>query len=351
MKKLIGLVIIATLVGCDIKVAQSKREHEAAAQAAQEKAESDSRSVKSESASLVHYINTQRALLEGECADAEKAREKLQETRRTYSARLAVLTATNKANVVEARMETLLATLKDGQVNEIARKFLGRDFTVIASDLEMRYRAAQQEAVQRRKKLAQNEAEYKTRVASANERAQQVRQNAQRAIADAEREIARLESRRKSLMSETLVSTVRKQRIREELSEVDNRLRQLRNRRDSNVMAAQNDQREKSAVQAAQGEVQWAARMKKEADKEIAAVVDDVGKLILETSDKTVKALDLALAEKDVDLAEIIADRRKKIAFLSASMKGLEALDLGGLRDVRKQVESELSKTPKKTKK
>ena len=354
MKKVIGLCVVATLLtGCDFELPWKKKPREEAArlqreQAAQVQAENESHTAKGECAALIHHINTQRALLEGACSDAEKARAKVQEARRLFAARVTELTVTNINNAVESRMATLLAIMKDEQVNVIARMFLGRDFAVMASDVGGQYQAACQKAVQRRRKLAQNEADYRARVSSANERLQQVQTDMRKGIADIEREIARLENRQKSLMSETLTSRAKKERINEEILTINSRLSTLRSRLDMSRASMQNDQRTRSAVQAAQSEQQMAARQRKEADKEIADVEEGVAKLADETSEKTVRALDAALAARDADLNEQIADIRNKLAFLSATMTGLESLDLAGLRGGRKQVEDALAKPAKK---
>ena len=356
MKKVIGLFfVVTTLAGCDFELPWNKRARVEATRAdekaEQAKVENESRAVKGECASLIHYINTERALLEGACADAEKARAKVEEARSRFSARLTELTATNVNNAVESRIVTLLAIMKDEQVNALARAFLGRDFAVMASDVGGQYQLARQEAAKRRRKLAQNEAEYKAKVSSANERVQQTLADMRRGVADIEREITRLESRRKSLMAETLMSNAQRQRIRDELSTINHRLTTLRGRLDSLKATAQSDQRVRSAVQAAHTEQQWAARQKVEADKGIAEVEDGMAKLADETSEKTIRALDAALAARDADLNEQIADARKKISFLSATMTGLESLDRTGLRDVRKRVEVELAKTARPVKK
>ena len=354
MKKVIGLCVVATmLTGCDSELPWNKKSRAEAARverekAAQVQAENESRVVKGECASLIHHINTQRALLEGACSDAEKARAKVQEARRQFAARVTELSVTNVNNAVESRMVTLLAIMKDEQVNAIARMFLGRDFAVMASDVSGQYQAACQKAVQRRRKLAQNEVDYKAKVLAANEHVQQSQADMRKGIADIEREIARLESRHKSLMSETLTSKAQKQRIRDELSTINRRLNTLHSRLDMFKASTQNDQRTRSAVQWAHNEQQAAARQKKEADKEIADVEEGVAKLADETSEKTVRALDAALAARDADLNEQIADIRNKLAFLSATMTGLESLDLAGLRGVRKQVEDALAKPAKK---
>jgi len=305
-------------------------------------------SLKSNCAALKHFIATRLKILKNQQQEIVKELANIKSDRQKFSDRVKEISDANLADKNSSAASGLELLLSDGAINELAFKYLGKDFAVIRHEFAEKIRDAvafeqkiQKEIEARRSSIEKSVTDSQAQVARAR------RENAAK-IAQLKREIEANEKKIKRLRADLQhhsgqdVQYIRN--ANQEIRHVESTLSNLRsdlqreklaqNVRDADrnlALAgtrASNDNKRLDEIKA--------QRMKGSATT--VQITENYEKLTLHKLDSALLEANQAAQAKQKLLSE-------QALYLESVTTGLETLDSASLKRVRTEVEAELART------
>lgn len=349
------IAVVVAFVGCDkvnelIPVsggkseAAARQETEARRRAADEEARlASSRALAEQQLKATcSSLDVERGCCEQRAAKALRDRDRL-------SSRIGSLSAaTNAVSKLKQRHDALIAILNDAEVNELARRYLERDFALARLDFEARVAEAVDRKRAHRLEVDRERQDYENAVKDAQKRSSRARNASNSAEAGVRREIAALERREKELQRALSMSSasIRAQR-RRELDDVSSKLRNLQVQYDSmrvNRNAHENAEKaarqEDAEIVQAQRRFERASRL---ADRRLAGEKNPA-EIMTECEEQTVRTLERAIADVERQAREGEKRLAACLGYVRSMASGVRQLDEEGLRKVLADVDARVAK-------
>lgn len=344
---------VALLAGCDRDVVPSVFErhdplekNRASDEAREQEAVRNRLDVERQAFALRIYavrtvLSNETESIEGEIARAAADRTIL-------SDRMKALTGAEADAAGKGHAAALLSLLGDDVVNDMAVRYLGRDFRLARLGLKDAMANLSAEKRQMQAELAANKSRYDEQLKDTRAESSRAKDAAQRSLEDQRKAIGDLEQRREKLRRKLqFVSATERKRLELELSDINTHLRQLRSSYDG--MRAQRDatyERSKAGRESERmGDA--AARQKKDEDERVRRRfknLKDGQELVLACEASTVRALETALkAQAEKSKGRLSAVKNAQ-AYVSAVSRDVEKLDFGSLKRASSEIDKVLVK-------
>lgn len=296
-------------------------------------------------ATLRHYIMTRLKMLTSRQAETNKELDMLKTDRWKFSERVKALSEENLADRKGTSASGLVLLLNDGEINELAYKYLGNDFAVLRHEFSEKIRNVIALEQKSREDLERKRAKIKESVAEAQDQVERVRKENAVNVSRLRKEIEAKEKKLKSLRADLFGKKASEaQNCKDEIRHVEEQISQLK--------AELQQEMNSSRVRDANRNLEMAGKQASRDDKRLDEMAARGGKndvtseFIVEKYEKmTIHRLDSALLEKNLKIQKGQKLLAEQILFLESVTSGLETLDSAGLKRVRAEVETELSKT------
>lgn len=354
MKKVLAFAMAGVvLAGCDFELPSQRRAREEALRretVAKEEKKVEKEQAQGECAALQHHVGMQLGIVKSSRADVEKALAQLKEDRKTLSARLTELSEKSMADKTGTRATALYAVLKDEGVNAVALKYLGSDFAVVRNEFAEKMRFAIKQEQERKAALDRNRAEYERAVEESRTRVDESRQSISAALVRIKQEISETDQRLKRLRNDlSSASPTEKKNKQYAIVETESHLAALRSRYTSMLTSDSASRQGRDADSAAANVRNRALWERERADRVILEKTKNMVtpfQVAEEYEGRTIRRLDTVLREKDLFAQAQLKLMNEQVTFLTHVTNGLETLSLSGLKRVRADVDAMLAKKP-----
>lgn len=352
-----SLLLGATVVGCDAvndyipatngKAAAQERERRSQErETAAERERADG-----EREALRLHIEAHCRTLESALAANKERRAEVKADRETLSARIREISlSSDEKGRTPERHVVLSGLLADDRVNELAVRYVERDFRMIRLEFIEAMRVTNGLAKRRDDALVRNQNAYDKSVSGISDDADKARQMAQKSADDLQRSIAALERKEKELQrSVSMSSGVRNVRMRkeQELRDVSNRLRELHARYDAIRTNRESNDAVERATRQASRTMADAQLAKERADALVArnfAGMKDPAEITSDCEQRTVGELERRIIAAARDLEEGQKGSAEILGYLKSIVVGLDKMNLPALQRVRSDVDARLAK-------
>jgi len=235
-KLILSTAACLAIAGCD-KIAEclpSHRERRAIENAVEQvsRPEADSASESMDSASLQafrHHVEATSGMLAGELSAAAGRVGEIHADSDALAKAMSAATGRRKEDGGPiGRKEALLSLLRDDSVNALARRYLHRDFSMVALEAEERINAAEASELRRRGQLDANAAEAQSAVEAAREEGRRARAAALKSERKLKQDLDGLRRRRNRLEHElNMISAAERPRKSQDLRHIDDEIRRM----------------------------------------------------------------------------------------------------------------------------
>ncbi len=354
-----SLLLGAAVAGCDAvndyiptsggkAVAQERERRSQEREVAAERERTDG-----ERAALRQHIEANCKTLESALAECGRGIAEAKSDREALAARIKELSSASDGNGrTPERHVVLSGLLADDKVNELATRYMERDFRMIRLEFIEAMRAANGQAKRRDDALSRNQDAYDKSLSGISDDADKARQMSQKSADDLRRSIAALERKEKELQrSVSMSSGVRdvRRRKEQELRDVSNRLRELHARYDAIKTNRESNDAVERATRQASRTLEDAQRTKERADALVArnfAGMKDPAVITSECEQRTIGELERRVIAAARDLEEGRRDSAEILGYLKSVTVGLDKLNVTALQRVRSDVDARLAKKP-----
>lgn len=311
--------------------------------------------VEGERTALRRHIEASCRVLEAAIADGRRKSEEAKTDREALSARIRELSSAPDENGrTPERHVVLSGLLADDRVNELAAKYMDRNFRMIRLEFIEAMRTANGKIRRRDAALDRNKAAYDKSIADIADDAAKSQQASQDSAANLRRTIAALEKKEKDLQRMVSmsagVSDVRR-RKEQELRDVSNRLRDLHRDYDAlrtNRAVDEAASRTARRVNTDRERVQMA---RERADAHVVRLFPDVKApedITSECEKITIGELERRMVAAEKNAMEGTAGDAGNLDYLKSLCSGLDNLNVTALQRMRTDVDRRLSGTPEK---
>ncbi len=176
-----------------------------------------------------HHVETAAKMLDGELAAASKRVDEIRaDSDALAKAMSAVAVRKSEDGGSIGKKEALLALLRDDAVNALARRYLQRNFSMVALEVEERVSEAEGAERRRRSELDANAEAAKAAIASAHDEDRRARTSLMESKQKLKHEIESLRRRKAKLENElNMIAASDRPRRRQEIRELDGEIRRM----------------------------------------------------------------------------------------------------------------------------
>ena len=305
-------------------------------------------SLKSNCAALKHFIATRLKILKNQQQEIVKELANIKSDRQKFSDRVKEISDANLADKNSSAASGLELLLSDGAINELAFKYLGKDFAVIRHEFAEKIREAEAVEQKRQKDIDARRSNIEKAVKDSQAHLARARKENAAKIAQLKKEIAANENKMKRIRADLLHHSAKdKEYIKnrnEEIRHIEIILSRLRSQLVQETNAHDVRNAERNLVWAESRVNNDIKRMDEMTARKMKDTVTS-GQIIEDYEKQTLHKLDSALLE-----ANQAAQAKQKLLseqalYLESVTTGLETLDSASLKRVRTEVEAELART------
>lgn len=311
--------------------------------------------VEGERTALRQHIEASCRVLESAIADAKRKSEEAKADRDALSARIREISSASDENGrTPERHVVLSGLLADDRVNELAAKYMDRNFMMIRLEFIEAMRAANGKIRRRDAALDRNQAAYDKSVADIADDVAKSQQSSQASAADLRRTISALEKKERDLQRMVSmsagVSDVRR-RKEQELRDVSSRLRDLHRDYDALRTNKKVDEATSRAMRQANDDKERAQKARERADAHVVRFFADMKApedITSECEKITIGELERRMVAAEKNAMEGMAGDAGNLDYLKSLCSGLDKLNVTALQRMRTDVDRRLSGTPEK---
>lgn len=341
--------MVSLLAGCDAVnefVAPSGGKDKAAQEEARKKRESEEQAAKlsADRDALKRRIEASCKAMLAEVEELKRTETAARADGELLATRIRELTARGADGKLKPRYALLSDLLEDEKVNELARKYLRRDFQLTRFQfVEQVTQALDQE---RRKAGAheKNLADYNAAVKYAEETAKSSREAVNQAATEVRREIADLERKRHQLKHRLeMTSVTDRTRMQRELNDIDNRVRALQSRYDGINANRQVSHGIQNSDRARMDATDAAARRHRQTDDIIRkgyAGKQASSAVITIFENDTIRALEVAINSTADGASGQSRKLTRSIDYLKELARGIDSAGVMSLERIRKDLDA-----------
>ena len=350
------VLCVAVFAGCDaveeyVSVPGGKQEtaRQKAELARQKEAAEERERTDAERVALACHLEASICSLKKEAEACSNRMSVAMVDRKTLSARIQDLSTGGDGKRTPSRQDALSAMLSDDRINDVASRYMDRDFRMVRLEFVDAMRAALDFARRRDEALSKNRKAYDDTLADIRERSGKTHASAEKSVANIRQSIAALERRetelQRTLAMSSAVRDVRRQK-ESELREITTKLRRLQMEYDA-VRADQGaDTRSDMNSRRLGAEADSAQRRLQRADEHVRrSFVGGAkpGELVSDYEAKTIgtleKTLVTAVRESEASLKRL----QGCIDYLHSTSSRLEDMSSQALRKIRGDVDSRIA--------
>lgn len=346
---IVSFFCIALLSGCDQDIIPSPFEKPAPAVDKRELEEAREREAErlrldADRQALRLYVSTQESVVSNALTRSEQAVKSVASDRIALAGRIKEISRAQTKKEESVRDKTLLAVLDDDVVNDLAQRYLGRDFRLARLELDNALAVASEATDQQLVDLAANKAAHDEEVKIAKAETQRARESSRQAEKNMKAAIVQLEDRREKTNRRLhFVSATERTRLTKELQDIDSQLKTLRTSYDG--MRATRDvayERSKAGREEA-----WvldaAARRKATEDERVQRRfrgMKTAQTIVSECEQSTIRELERAMASKKEKQERMQVELRKAQSVLTMTSAGITGLGSDAMKRTRKDIDA-----------